>query len=102
MDLSTREDCPVRSFCCSASIATLLTAACFGSVHAQKLTLSAGPPPANAPVADRRGAMNAYFQQYWDAYLEHDPEFASEIGDKRFNDKISDYSVKAMNAWLEQ
>lgn len=46
--------------------------------------------------------MNAYFQQYWDAYLEHNPEFASEIGDKRFNDKITDYSVQAVNNWLEQ
>ncbi|HTX77441.1 MAG TPA: DUF885 domain-containing protein [Terracidiphilus sp.] len=80
----------------------MLIAACVGSVHAQKVKLQAGPPPANAPVADRREAMNAYFQQYWDAYLEHNPEFASEIGDKRFNDKISDYSVKAVNDWLEQ
>ena len=46
--------------------------------------------------------MNAYFQQYWDAILDRNPEFASEIGDKRFNDKITDYSVKAVNDWLEQ
>ena len=32
----------------------------------------------------------------------HDPEFASEIGDKRYNDKISDYSVKAINEELER
>jgi len=85
-----------------ALTATVLAAACTLCAHAQKLKLQAGPPAANAPVAERRDAMNAYFQQYWDAYLEHDPEFASEIGDKRFNDKISDYSVKAVNDWLEQ
>jgi uncharacterized protein (DUF885 family) len=67
---------------------------------AQKLTLA--PPSANTPVADRRAAMNALFKQYWDASLEHTPEFASMIGDKRWNDKISDYSVSAENAWLEQ
>ena len=32
--------------------------------------------------------------------LEHSPEFASMLGDKRYNDRISDYSVKAENAWL--
>jgi uncharacterized protein (DUF885 family) len=54
------------------------------------------------PVEDRRKALSAFFQAYWDAYLEHEPEFASTIGDKRFNDKISDYSVRAENAWLER
>ena len=82
------------------ALTMVLLAACSLAAPAQKLT--AGPPPANAPVAERREAMNAYFQQYWDAYLEHDPEFASTFGDKRFNDKISDRSVKAVNDWLEQ
>lgn len=59
-------------------------------------------PAANASVAERRAQMNGIFQQYWDARLEHDPEFASLIGDKRWNDKISDYSVAALNAWLAQ
>ncbi|MFZ0746665.1 MAG: DUF885 domain-containing protein, partial [Terracidiphilus sp.] len=53
-----------------------------------------------APLADRRAALKSFFHDYWDAYLEHSPEFASTIGDKRFNDQISDYSVKAENDWL--
>jgi len=61
--------------------------------------LSTSPAP-NASLEDRRKAMNDLFKQYWDANLENSPEFASIIGDKRFNDKISDYSVKAVNAWL--
>jgi uncharacterized protein (DUF885 family) len=56
--------------------------------------------PAPGPVEDRRKARNALFQQYWDARLEFEPEFASTIGDKRYNDKISDYSVKAVNEQL--
>jgi uncharacterized protein (DUF885 family) len=56
--------------------------------------------PSIPPVADRRAALNDLFKEYWDAYLQHSPEFASEIGDKRFNDQISDYSVKAYNDWL--
>ena len=57
---------------------------------------------ADAPVAERRSAMNALFQQYWDAILEHNPELASTLGDKRWNDKITDYSAAARNAWLER
>ena len=55
-----------------------------------------------APVEERRAALNGLFQQYWDETLEHRPEFASTIGDKRYNDKLTDYSVKAENEWLER
>ncbi len=55
---------------------------------------------APAPVEARRKALNDLFQEYWEANLQHSPEFASEIGDKRYNDRISDYSVKALNDWL--
>jgi uncharacterized protein (DUF885 family) len=57
---------------------------------------------APASVEDRRAELNALFSEYWDAYLETNPEFASTIGDKRWNDKVSDLSVKAVNAWLER
>jgi uncharacterized protein (DUF885 family) len=53
-----------------------------------------------APMEDRRKALNELFHEYWDANLENSPEFASMIGDSRFNDKISDVSVKAFNNWL--
>jgi uncharacterized protein (DUF885 family) len=81
-----------------ALAAALLLLPCLPAASAQKLTTA--PPSASAPVADRRAAMNALFQQYWDATLEHSPEFASSIGDQRWNDKINDYSVKAVNDWL--
>jgi uncharacterized protein (DUF885 family) len=60
------------------------------------------PAPAAAPasVDDRRKAMNALFDEYWEANLKHSPEFASSLGDKRYNDKLSDFSVKAQNEWL--
>ena len=56
--------------------------------------------PAIAPLEDRRKALNDLFHEYWDTNLERSPEFASAIGDKRFNDRISDYSVRAVNDWL--
>ena len=64
------------------------------SLRAQ--TLPAASKPA-ASVEERRKALNAIFQDYWEDRLEHDPELASSIGDKRYNDRITDYSVKAVN-----
>jgi uncharacterized protein (DUF885 family) len=61
-------------------------------------------PPSSAqavPLESRRKALNDLFHEYWEANLEHSPEFASFIGDKRFNDRLSDPSPKSVNAWLE-
>ena len=54
------------------------------------------------PLEDRRKDLNAVFNDYWEDVLRHDPEFASMLGDKRYNDQISDYSVKAVNNKLER
>ena len=62
------------------------------ALHAQS------QPPAS--LDDRRKALNDLFQEYWQSSLEHSPEFASVIGDKRFNNRITDYSVRAVNDWL--
>jgi uncharacterized protein (DUF885 family) len=51
----------------------------------------------DAPLEDRRKALNALFDEMWQDRLRHDPEFASTIGDKRYNDQLSDYSVTAYN-----
>jgi uncharacterized protein (DUF885 family) len=51
-------------------------------------------------VEDRRKALNSAFRDFWEESLKRSPEFASTIGDKRWNDQISDYSVKAINEWL--
>jgi len=69
---------------------------------ADVLTAAMRAQPASAPAAsveDRRRALNVLFAEYWEANLKHSPEFASIVGDKRYNDQISDYSVKAFNDW---
>lgn len=53
-------------------------------------------------LEDRRKALNGVFSDYWQDYLQHNPEFASTIGDNRYNDKVSDYSVMAVNEGLER
>ena len=89
---------PGRSF---VSALAFLLLAVAPSARAQKLTANAAPP-APVTVEERRKALNALFHDYWEDQLEHAPEFASTIGDKRWNDKISDYSVKAINEGLER
>ncbi len=58
------------------------------------------PPVPAASIEANRKALNAIFQDYWEDNLKHSPEFASSLGDKRYNDQISDYSVKAVNEGL--
>jgi len=70
---------------------------------AQKLSAppqAPAAPAAPASLDDRRQALNRLFHDYWEDFLQHNPEFASSIGDLRYNDQISDYSVRAINDGL--
>jgi uncharacterized protein (DUF885 family) len=84
----------------------LLRSTSFTALAAFALALSAGQlalwPQATATpsVDDRRKALNGLFHDYWEENLKHFPEFASTIGDNRYNDKIDDLSVKAFNDWI--
>ena len=70
--------------------------------HAQALKVDPNAAAAPQALEDRRKALNRVFNDYWEDNLRHSPEFASSIGDKRYNDQISDYSVKAFNEGLER
>jgi uncharacterized protein (DUF885 family) len=74
-----------------------------GSAQAQYGPL--GPPTtAKAPqkVEERSKALASLLNDIWQDRLKHSPEFASFLGDKRYNDQWSDYSVKEVNASLER
>ncbi|MGA2170270.1 MAG: DUF885 domain-containing protein [Terracidiphilus sp.] len=79
------------------AVSALLPLAC---VPASRPQAPSAPPVPAAAVEANRKALNALFQDYWEDGLKHDPEFASTLGDKRYNDQISDYSVKAVNERL--
>ena len=51
-------------------------------------------------VESRRKALNAILAEVWEDRLRTSPEFASSIGDNRYNDQLSDYSIKAYNEQL--
>jgi uncharacterized protein (DUF885 family) len=54
----------------------------------------------NLPLSSRVKTLNTIFSDYWEDHLKHEPEFASSIGDTRYNDQLSDYSVQAYNESL--
>jgi uncharacterized protein (DUF885 family) len=58
--------------------------------------------PAATSVAARSKALSDLFAQIWQDRLKHSPEFASQIGDKRYNDQLTDYSAKEINASLQR
>ena len=63
--------------------------------------ISFAPASAQTPSLEtKRKALNDLFTQIWEDELSHAPEFASIIGDKRWNDQLSDYSVEAYNQQL--
>jgi uncharacterized protein (DUF885 family) len=79
------------------TIAAFLLLAFLPPLRAQ---IPAGIAHPGATLEDRRKALNALFEEYWQANLERSPEFASTLGDTRYNDRITDYSLRAENEWL--
>jgi uncharacterized protein (DUF885 family) len=67
---------------------------------AQKYPKLTAVEPVGPSVAERSKALSALFTEMWEDQLKHSPEFASSIGDRRYNDQLTDYSVKEVNASL--
>ena len=87
---------PYFSTAVAAALLSLLP-----TLPAQKFKISPQQQtPAPLSLEDRRLALNQVFQDYWQDRLKHEPEFASALGDKRYNDQTSDYSVQAVNDQL--
>ena len=53
--------------------------------------------PTDLPLKSRLKTLDAIFSDVWEDRLKHQPDFASSIGDKRYNDQLPDYSVQAYN-----
>jgi len=53
-------------------------------------------------LQERVQSLNAIFHDYWQDKLEHSPEMASEIGDHRYDDRLSDRSPQAYDQALER
>src|SRR5271165_5086040 len=91
-------------------LAALLSLPLLGQTFPKSVSKSAGtqglPGPSTPAIPvtleDRRAALKALFADMWEERLRHSPEFASAIGDKRYNDQLTDYSVAAYNDQLSR
>jgi uncharacterized protein (DUF885 family) len=77
--------------------AVLALAVCLGCGIGLQAQLTASVP---TTVADREKALDALFADYWESRLKHDPEISSILGDKRYDDQLTDRSVAAYDAEL--
>jgi uncharacterized protein (DUF885 family) len=73
-----------------------LIASCFVFIALSNLPGTAQ----TTPLSNRVKTLNTIFSDYWEDHLKHNPEFASSIGDNRYNDQLSDFSVQAYNESL--
>jgi uncharacterized protein (DUF885 family) len=58
--------------------------------------------PGQTDLEGRRKALNDLLAERWEYTLRTSPIFASMLGDKRWNDKLDDFSQKAIDDDLEQ
>jgi len=77
------------------SLALLIVLTCLLS------STALGAPP-QADLDARRKALNDLLAERWEYTLRTSPIFASILGDKRWNDKLDDFSQKAIDEDLEQ
>jgi uncharacterized protein (DUF885 family) len=71
------------------------------SVSPLRAQLQAQTPAVGAEsVEERSKALSALFAEIWQSQLKHSPEFASSLGDKRYDDQLTDYSTQEVNASL--
>ena len=69
------------------ALLTLAALLCVPGIHA------AAAAPAAQTLEARIAAQNALFDEQWQAGLRNAPERATAIGDYRYNDQLSDYSL---------
>lgn len=50
-----------------------------------------------APAPERSKALTALFGEIWEDRLKREPEYASMLGDKRYNDQLTNFSASEVN-----
>jgi len=68
-------------------------------------TPAAAPDPLSATLDARRQQLRDLIAEHWEYTMRTNPEYASVLGDKRYNDRWSDNSEKAIHddlAWRQE
>ena len=71
-----------------------------GQLHAQATPPTPAAVPAqgmNQDIAARSRALSRLFNDIWQDKLKHSPEYATYLGDKRYDAEVSDLSPRAVN-----
>ncbi len=90
-------------FLAAAALSTALTACTFTAAQPHAVAQDnsrVSATAATASVAERSKQLNQLFDEIWQDKLKHSPEYASSLGDHRYDDQLTDYSVAAVNASL--
>jgi uncharacterized protein (DUF885 family) len=77
--------------------------ACCLNLLPLKAQLQVRTPAAGSESPEERSKeLSALFAEIWQDQLKHSPEFASSLGDKRYDDQLTDYSTREVNASLSR
>ncbi len=79
---------------CACAIPTTLM------LHAQLRAQAVPPTPAAVPaqtLAANSRDLSSLFNDIWQDKLKHNPEYATYLGDKRYDTELTDYSPRAVN-----
>ena len=93
----------LQRFCAAALLCAVLAPAAqtFGQHAAAKgraRNAASSAARGDAAVEARVRRLHALLEEQWQYHLRTSPEFASVIGDKRYNDRLSDFSQAAIEA----
>jgi uncharacterized protein (DUF885 family) len=73
-----------------------MTLSLLGSAVACTLLMSLVVPAATQSLDARRADLNRLLDDEWQYTMRTSPEFATNVGDNRYNDRLSDFSDKAI------
>jgi uncharacterized protein (DUF885 family) len=82
----------------------MITTTCIGAASALLFALFLGVAHADTTAPDleaRRAALNNLLTEQWQYTMRTSPEWASLLGDKRYNDKWSDFSQAGIDADIQ-
>src|SRR3984885_7520962 len=77
-----------------------LALGCCLSVSPLKAQMQASPVGGTESADARSKELSDLFAQIWQDTLKHSPEYESSLGDKRYDDQLTDYSTQEINASL--
>jgi uncharacterized protein (DUF885 family) len=105
-NVSTEVSSLMKKFC-FVILACASMSASYLPIEAQ-LRAQALPPPSaavpaqgmNESVEARSKELNSLFNDIWQDRLKHSPEYATYLGDKRYDTELSDLSPRAVNEML--